>query len=148
MASNVFNNALKRMWDGTIDFDTHDIRVALLMTNTTADTEKDAINFMSSLATLDECDAAGYARVALTSEAVNTDDANDRAEFDAADVSFTGLSGNATRAIQGALIYKHVTNDADSIPIAFVDFTADIPATATQIDIPWNAEGILQLAQA
>lgn len=102
MASNVFNNALKRLVDGTIDLDTHDIRCALLMTNTTADTEKDAINFISNIGTLDECNATGYARVALTSEAVNTDDANDRAEFDAADVSFTGLSGDASRAIQGA----------------------------------------------
>ena len=147
MASNVFNNALKRLVDGSIDLDTHDIRVALLMTNTTADTDKDAINFVANIGTLDECDATGYARVALASEAVNTDDANDRAEFDATDVSFTGLSGNATRAIQGALILKFVTNDSDNIPIAFIDFTADIPATATQIDIPWNAEGILQIAQ-
>jgi hypothetical protein len=82
----------------------------------------------------------------LTTEAVNIDDANDRAEFDADDASFAGLGGNATRAIQGALIYRHVTNDTDSIPICFVDFTADIPTTATQVNIPWNAEGILQLA--
>ena len=146
MASVVYNNAKKRLLDGSIDLDTHDIRVALLMTNTTADTEVDGINFISNFTTLDECNAGGYARVALTGEVVNTDDANDRAEFDANDVSFTGLAGNASRAIQGALIYKHVTNDADSIPICFVDFTADIPATATQIDVPWNVEGILQLS--
>lgn len=146
MASAVPNNAKTRLIDGTIDLNTHDIRVALLMTNTTADTEVDAINFIDDYTTLDECDATGYARVALTGEAVNTDDTNDRAEFDANDASFTGLSGNATRAIQGALIFKHVTNDTDSIPIAFIDFASDIPATATQIDIPWDAQGILQVA--
>lgn len=125
-----------------------DIRVALLMTNTTADTDKDNINFVSNIGTLDECDASGYARVALGSEASNVDNTNDRAEFDANDVSFTGLGGNATRAIQGALIFKFVTNDSDSVPIAFVDFASDISATSTQIDIPWDAEGILQLTQA
>jgi hypothetical protein len=143
MSSIVFQNAVKLMMAGDLDLNAHDIRVALLMTNTTADTEND-ITLMNGFATLDECDSTGYARVALTGEAVTHDTVNNRAEFDANDASFAGLSGNATRAIQGALIYRHVTNDADSVPICFVDFTADIPATATQIDIPWNAEGILQ----
>lgn len=147
MASLVYHNAIAKMMSGDLDLNTHDIRVALLMTNTTADTENDA-DFIADFTTLDECDATGYARVALASEAVNLDDTNNRAEFDATDASFTGLSGNATRAIQGALIFRHVTNNADSVPICFVDFTSDIPATATQIDIPWNAEGILQGASA
>lgn len=147
MASLVYQNAIAKMMSGDLDLNAHDIRVALLMTNTTADTEAD-IDLMNAFATLDECDAAGYARVALTGEAVNIDDTNDRAEFDANDASFTSLGGDATRAIQGALIFRHVTDDTDSVPIAFIDFTADIPATATQIDIPWSVEGILQGASA
>ena len=146
MASVVYQNAIAKMMSGDLDLNAHDIRVALLMTNTTADTEPD-IDLMNAFTTLDECDATGYARVALTGEAVNIDDGNNRAEFDANDASFTGLGGDATRAIQGALIFRHVTDDTDSVPICFVDFTADIPATATQIDIPWDAEGILQGAQ-
>lgn len=147
MVSNVFNNALQKILAAYLVTGA-DIRVALLMTNTTADTEKDNIDFMDDFATLDECDDSTYARVALGSEASNVDNTNDRAEFDGNDVSFTGLTGDSTRAIQGALIYKHVTNDTDSIPIAFIDFASDIPATATEINVPWNAEGILQLAQA
>lgn len=143
MASLVNNYAKKKLWDGTIDLDTNDMRAALLMTNTTADTEAN-IQLMNAYSTLDECNATGYARLALASEAVNVDTSNNRAEFDATDLSFTGLSGDASRAIQGVLIYKHVTNDTDSLPVVFVDFAADIPATATQIDIPWDAEGILQ----
>ena len=143
MASIVFQNAVSKMMSGDLDLNTHDIRVALLMTNTTADTENDK-TLMNAFTTLDECDSTGYARVALTGEAVTHDTANDRAEFDANDASFTGLSGNATRAIQGALVFRHVTNDTDSVPVCFVDFTADIPTTATQIDIPWSSEGILQ----
>lgn len=145
MASVFYNAAKSGFANGNLDWDTHDIRVALLMTNTTADTENDAKVFIADLTTLDECDASGYARVALASEAVNTDDGNDRAELDANDASFTGLGGNATRDIQGALVFRHVTNNSDSRIIGFVDFTSDIPKTATQIDIPWNAEGIFQL---
>jgi len=117
------------------------------MNTTTCDTEVDAINTLVNYTLIDVANATGYADVALTSEVVAADNANDRAEFDAADVSFAGLSGNATRDYQGVLIYKYVdgTNTND-IPIAFIDFTADIPATATQVDIPWSIEGILQLA--
>ena len=147
MASNVFNNFLQKLLAAYLVTGA-DIRIALVMTNTTCDTDKDAINFVANITTLDECDASGYARIALGSEASNVDDTNDRAEFDATDVSFTGLGGDATRAIQGALIIKFVTDDTDSIPIAFIDFASDIPATATQIDVPFSSEGILQVSQA
>lgn len=147
MASAIPNSAKVNLLNGTIDLDTHDIRARLCMTNTTCDTEVDAIADLADYSTIDPCDATGYADVALASEAVAADDANDRAEFDATDASFTGLSGDASRDIQGVLIYKYVDGtDANDIPIAFIDFTSDIPSTATQIDIPWNAEGILQAA--
>ncbi len=148
MASAVPNSALLGILNSTIDLDADDIRARLCMNTTTCDTEVDAITTLVNYTLIDVCDSTGYADVALTSEAVAADDANDRAEFDAADVSFTGLSGDATRVIQGVLLYKYVdgTNTND-IPIAFVDFTADIPVTATQVDIPWDAQGILQLAQ-
>lgn len=149
MASNIYNAAMASLIDGTIDLNTDDIRAKLLMTNTTADTDKDAIANVDDIGTLDLCDATGYADVALTSEAVAADDANDRAEFDADNISFAGLSGDGTRAYQGVLLYKYVDGtDANDIPICFIDFTADIPSTATQVDVPWDAEGILQLAQA
>ncbi len=144
MASVVYTEFKRGNAAGEIDLNADDIRCALLMTNTTADTEEDTA-LMNAFTTLDECDSTGYARQVLANEAVNKDDPNNRAEFDADDASFTGLGGDATRAIQGALIYKHVTSDTDSIPIAFIEFTSTVPTTATQIDIPWDAEGILQL---
>lgn len=149
MASAIPNSALALLISGGIDLDTDDIRARLCMTNTTCDTEVDAITNLSDYTLIDVADATGYADVALTSEAVAADDANNRAEFDAADVSFAGLSGDATRAYQGVLLYKYVDGtNANDIPLCFIDFTADIPATATQVDIPWDAQGILQLAQA
>lgn len=147
MASAVPNSAKVRLLNGTIDLDTHDIRARLCMTNTTCDTEVDAINNLADYTTIDPCDATGYADVALASESVAADDTNDRAEFDANDLSFTGLGGDATRNIQGVLLYKYVDGtNANDLPIAFIDFTTDIPSTATQIDVPWDAEGILQLS--
>ena len=78
MASNVFNAAMVSLMDGTIDLNSDDIRVKLLMTNTTADTDKDAIANVDDIVTLDKSDATGYADVALANEAVAADDVNDR----------------------------------------------------------------------
>lgn len=148
MASMIYTNTLRLALNGGLDLDTHDIRVMLLMTNTTADTQQDSIDQISDITTLDECDASGYARVALTGEVVSEDTTDNEAVFDANDASFTGLGGNATRDIQGALVYRHVDGtSANDVPLFFVDFTTDIPSSATQIDVPWNAEGILNAAQ-
>jgi len=146
MANNIFNDALRRILAAYVTGT--DIRARLLMTNTTADTEKDAIVNIADLTTVDVCDATGYADVALANEAVAADDPNDRAEFDADNISFTGLGGDATRDVQGCLIYEYVDGtDANDIVLFFIDFTADIPSSATQIDVPFDAEGILQAAQ-
>jgi hypothetical protein len=145
VASLFFNIAKKGFLDGTIDFDTHVIKAALVMTNTTADTEA-GVDTVGTITTLDESDATGYARLTLGTKTVTADDTNNRGVADAADLSFTGLSGNATRAYQGVLIYREVTNDTDNIPIAFSEFPTTVPATATQVDVTVNAAGLIHLA--
>lgn len=126
-----------------------DVRARLCMTNTTCDTEVDGIVNLDDYTTIDPSDATGYADVALTGEAAAADDANNRGEFDASDISFTGLGGDASRAYQGVLLYKRVDGtNANDLPVCFIDFTSDIPATATQVDVPWDAQGILQAAQS
>lgn len=142
MASHMFNIAKQKLANGGIDLDTDDIRVVLCMSNTTADTENDGVSTISGITTLDADDGANNARKALASEAVNLDDANDRAEFDATDVTWTAL-GNGTRQLVGALLYKHVTNDTDSIPIAWIEFAAAQSPGGSDFSIVWNAEGIL-----
>ena len=51
-------------------------------------------------------------------------------------------SGNAV----GALIYKHVTNDADSPVLAYYDDGGfPKPATGSDFTVTWSAEGFFQL---
>lgn len=146
MGSVVYNYFKQQSAMGVIDLDTDDIRARLLMTNTTCDTENDGVSSVANFTTLDESDATGYSIQALTGEVVNLDDGNDRAEFDADNVSFAGMSGDATRDYQGVLIVKYVDGAGADIPIAFIEFTNQpLTSTATQLDIPWDAEGILQL---
>lgn len=134
--------ARKKIWSGEIDLNTDDIRVMLLMTNTTADTETTK-EFISQFTTLDEFDGAGYARVAMTTEAVNQDTPNARAEFDADNTAFAALT-TGTRQIDAGIIFKFVTNDADSIPIFLLQFTNFNPGGGV-VTLEWNAEGIAWL---
>jgi hypothetical protein len=145
MASFVFNEFKRANAAGEIPLGSGDIRVALVMTNTTADTENDGIAFVGDLTTLDECDGANYVRKTLASKTVTKDDANDRMIFDATDLVFTAL-GNGTRQIQGALVFFHDTNDAASIPIAFIEFAAPVNPAGGDFGVNWNATtGILTL---
>ena len=141
MASFWYNEG-KRLLATTLNLATADMRLALVMSNTTADTENDTIFFMSSFTTLDELNGANYSRQALTGEAVATDLVNDRFEFDANNVTFTGVSAG-TRNVVGAILFLFVTNDADSVPIAYFDLGTIIPGGG-DIVVSWNAEGILQ----
>lgn len=143
MAANIKNIAKSRSWSADMDLNGDDMRVIFAMTNTTADTDVDADN--TGGYTLDEMDGTNYARQALANEAVNTDDANDRAEFDADDVSISSL-GNGTRQMQGYLIHEHITNDADSFPLCWGDFSSTINPGGSNFSLAWNAEGIAQQA--
>lgn len=146
MASQVYNSFKQANAKADIDLDADDIRVALLMSDTTADTENDGKVYVGDFTTLDECDSgATYVRKVLANKAVNKDDANDRAEFDADDVTWTTLAA-CTRQLVGALLYKHVTNDADSPIIAWVEFAAAKTPDGSDFTIQWNVEGILQLS--
>lgn len=145
MANFIYNEAKRAIAEGEIDFGSGgtDIRALLVMTNTTADTETNA-NTISGFTTLDEMNGANYARISLSSEVVNEDVANNRAEFDAADITWSAL-GAGTRQVQALIIYKHVGADSSNVPIAFID-TGGFPFTANggNVTIQWNAEGIVQ----
>lgn len=143
MANFAYTRGLRDMMLGDVHFDTDDIRGILVMTNTTADTEEDAAT-IDGFTTLDEHDGANYARPVLDSEAVNEDTANDRAEFDATDETIANL-GAGTRAIQALVIYKHVSDDTDSIPLFYIDTPAFPNSNGGNYTFQWNAEGIAQL---
>lgn len=144
MASFVYNEAKRAFAEGEIDLGSGGatLRLALVMTNTTADTEDD-VNNMGAFSTLDDYDGSGYSRATIDSQVVNEDAANNRAEFDAADEVFSTI-GAGTRSIEGAILYKFVTNDAGSTPIAWIDDFTNFNGNGGNITFQWNAEGILQ----
>ena len=152
MANFAFTKAMTLILNKGLDFGGDDFRALLVMTNTTADVEGSTgidAEFLGDI-TLDEMDGANYARVALSGEEVNEDVANNRAEFDDDDTDTTfSTVGVGTRQVQAAIVYLHVTNDADSKPVLYID-TGGFPFTANGSDIKaqWNTEGIMQLKNA
>lgn len=86
---------------------------------------------------------AGAGRKTVGSKTLAYDSANDRVEFDGADVSWTAI--DAGTAAQLTLL-REVTNDAGSPPIANVD-TGGFPVVTNggDVTVQWNAEGIIHL---
>ena len=127
-----------------------DLRVILVMTNTTCDTQEDAQN-MSDFTTIDECDGAGYAELDLASITAAYDSTNDRLEFDAADGDMDGGSGAiaaATRDVQAYVIKRYVDGtDANDVPWVYRDI-GPYTLAGGAFDFAWNAEGIGQGASA
>jgi predicted outer membrane repeat protein len=148
VANFIYNHAKHELGQGGLIFATHDMRVMFVMTNTTANTEDD-VTSISGFTTLDEMDGSGYTRQALTGEAWAKDATNNRSEFDANDPNF-GAVGIGTRQVQAAIVYRHITDDTDSFPVAYFD-TVSTGATfpfwtnGGTSAIAWNAEGIVQV---
>ncbi|HET6327065.1 MAG TPA: hypothetical protein VFG04_20460 [Planctomycetaceae bacterium] len=138
MASHWFDKALTQLINSYM-VSGATIKVALCMTNTTADTVFNAATV--SALTLDECDGVNYSRKTLTSLAANQDDTDTEGVFDADDVTFSSL-GAGSRASQGALIFKFGTSDSDSVPLLWVEFTSPVTHDGTDFSIVWNSSGI------
>ena len=145
MANAAYNEAKTELLKGTLDFDApDDIRVMLLET---AGFDADHATIAAVLAgAAVELTSTNYSRQALAGEGVTQDDVNDRGEFDATDATFSSVSQAGSENVVAAIVFKFITNDASSIPIAYID-TGGFPITANGSDIviTWNAEGILQL---
>ena len=147
MASFVFNDAKMNLMNGTVDLDTDVIKV-LLVGTTFSGVEDDGPN-VSNITTLGELSGTGYAaghgnagRKTLASATVTADDTNNRAAFDAADVTWTSISAGT---IHGALVYKEGSaDDTTAKVVAFIDL-ANTVTNGGDITLAWGANGILLL---
>lgn len=145
MANFWYNESLRAMAEGELDFVSDDTRVALVMTNTTADTEKDK-NLFSGFTTLDEMDGSPYTRQVVSLSVDEKVAPTNRLDLEAAaDSVFTSL-GAGTRQVEGALFHKHNATPGLEIPLAYFD-SGGFPFTATgsTVTIEWNVNGVLQL---
>ena len=152
MASFVYNKAKEEMWNSTISLLTDTIKVMLVTSSYVADKNDLVVDAGGANDPVDhELSGTGYTagwggagRKTLASKAIATDTANNRAEFDCADVTWTSIdAGTAAAAI---VIKEGGANDTTSRLIAYID-SGGFPKTTNGGDftIQVNAEGLIHL---
>ena len=127
MANALYDHGREGFLDGSIDFDTDDIRCILI----------DAADYTVDLAAHDNLDdIPGDARVAV-SGALASKTVTDGVA-DAADVTFSSVTGDQSEAI---VIYKHTGTESTSRLIAYIDSATGLPVTPNggDITVQWDS---------
>lgn len=83
----------------------------------------------------------GAGRKTLGTKAVNVNDTDNRAEFDAADLTWTAINAGTAAA---AVVIHEATSDADSELIAYLD-PSDIVTNGGDYTITWPTTGLFYL---
>lgn len=126
MANFVFTNQLDSI--DLTSLAAEDIRAILLDASSTVASEEDA-DFINDFTTLGEVVGTGYSRQALTGETRTVVEASDLIQYSADNL---GASWGAIDVgnVAALLLYKHVTDDTDSIPWIHIDNAFDVIAAA------------------
>jgi hypothetical protein len=151
MASGAHNKGVTDLLDGTSPYLTTTLKVMLLGTATpyTYNPDNDVVDAGGANDPLDaEIAVTGYVggwggagRKTLASKTVTENDTNNRVEFDAADVSWTGLAAGAT--IEAAeVIREGGANDTTSRLFVYLDPT-NLATNGSDVTLQFPANGFL-----
>lgn len=126
MANAVYPKGLEGFLGGTIDWDTDDVRVALV--DAAVYTYSAAHQFMSSV-------VAGGATIARSAALGSKTVTNGVA--DAADVTLTAVTGASVEIV---IIFKHTGSDATAALILYIDTATGLPVTPNggDITVQWD----------
>ena len=132
MASVIYPIAKKAFLDGDIDLLTDNIRAVLIDTGTY--TYSAAHDFYGDLTGVVGAESGLFASKTTTG-----------GTFDAADITFTAVTGNTAEAI---VIFKDTGSTATDNLIAYIDSASSgLPVTPNggDINVVWNASGIFSI---
>lgn len=135
MASGVYNNA-KQGGDQFV-WTTDTIQMLLNSASYTFDPDHDVVNDVDT----NELSGTGYVRKTLASKTVTVDDTNDEVRYDAADVTWTGANFGT---VAGGVIFKFITDDTDSVPIAWVELTSPAVTNGGDFTFQFGADGVFK----
>ena len=134
MASFVTNRGSLNLQSNSIVWASDTIKARLVPSSVTPDKDNTVMTGLTAIGT-DQT---------LGSKTRTEDTTNDRIVYDAADPTWTAVAGGST--IGWCIVYKFVTNDADSVPIAVIDL-ADTATNGGDITVQFNADGIAYTQQ-
>ncbi|MFC6953765.1 hypothetical protein [Halorubellus litoreus] len=146
--TSIYNNFKTLLFNGSIDLDADTLKVALVADDIayTPDIDTEVyVNDVLDDVTASELNATNYARKTLA-PSISQDNVDNEAVMDATNLTWSALGGSTDDTIQGALIYKEVTNDADSPVLAYMT-SADfpLPTNGGDVSIEWDVAGVLTL---
>jgi hypothetical protein len=126
--------------DGSIDLDSDNIKCALVKNTYVANS--DTHTFWSDVSA-QEAAGSGYTAGGqlLVNKTVTQDNINDKAAFDADDITWA----SATIIAQYAVIFKDTGTPTTSPLICCFDFGGDKSSSSGDFKIQWNTAGILNL---
>lgn len=150
MASGAFQTGVMKLHDGTNTYLGSTVKILLLATATPFTYDPD-VKLLDAGGANDITDAelnvtgytrgfGGAGRKTLASKTIAVNDANNRIEWDCADITWTALGTGQT--IAAAVICVELTNDAATAPIAYLDPT-DTPTNGGNITIQIASNGWL-----
>lgn len=143
VTATVFNSFKGKIMDGSIDLDTDTIKAALCTSSFTPNI--DTMVFFSDIT--NEVSGTGYTAggATLAGKTITVDTTNDRAYFDATDVTWT----SSTITARYIVLYKSTGTPATSPLIGYINLGADRSSSADTFYITWPAPasgGILYLS--
>lgn len=160
MANGWHNTAKLRCWAGAageVDVLANEIVVMAFESITGYDLDDEFISGGGDIldrAGVTEVTSTGYVggfegadRLSLASKALTVDQANNRAEFDCADLTWSSISRAAAESWVAFLILKELTNDAASPALWFIDTASGLPLIPNGSDITMtiDAQGLAQI---
>jgi hypothetical protein len=117
MASNNYSSGLLKIQQQDIDFVNDDIRAIVVSSGFTFNKGHQFVSEISG-----EVSGTGYSRLVLAGKSISlVVGTPDEIQFRADDLEYTAINVSPDD-LESVVIYKHVTNDADSLLIANVDF--------------------------
>lgn len=132
MSQVAYNTAKHRLANGSLDLDTDTIKMLLLKATAAGayDPDLDTVAELLAVGSVAECDFTNYTRKTLSSLAATQDDTNNRANVDAADVTWSSAGGATNNTPVAAVLYEHVDGtDANDRLIGYYDTNFGTVAT-------------------
>lgn len=121
------------------DFASGDYRALLLKgSGYTVNRDHDYVSNLTPAS--NEVAGSGYAREVLASKTRTIDDTNDRITYDAADPDFGTIATG--ESVTGMVVFKQVTNDSDSILIAYFPLTSTDTAAIAPFVVTLGTSGL------
>jgi hypothetical protein len=135
---NAFKNYLSGVANSSWDWDTDTIKISLH--TATYAPNLDTHDFYDDVT--NEVSSAGYTAggATLANKTVTVDTGNNQVEFDADDVSWTGVSFTTRYAV----VYKSTGTASTSPLIAVIDFGADQTVSGVNFSIIFSSDGVIR----